>query len=409
LPIKQEFDPEAVRASARSRQEESSSSARAIRVLAFIEASSLTGPAKNLIEFARRTAHHQQSSLRVNLAIATFYRGGSLGSNEFTLACQCAGVKLHVIQEQFAFDFSVIPAIRRLIAAYDPQIVQTHNVKSHFLMRLTRACQQRRWIAFHHGYTWSDLKVRLYNQLDRWSLPSASKVVTVCRQFATDLESIGISEQRIAIRHNSVNLFLPAAEDRVLELRRSLRIPDGTQVMLTVGRLSREKGQADLIEAVSLLRKEDRERQLRLVVVGDGPDSQRLKEAARTSEVADWIVFAGHQADVSPYYTMADLMVLPSHTEGSPNSLLEAMAAGLPIVATAVGGVPEIVITEKDALLVEKHNPAALARAIARVLRDGNLRRKISAAARNTAGAYSPAAYYDFMLSVYSNCLAADS
>lgn len=409
MPFKHEFGQEPAPASTASPRGDLPPSASAIRALAFIEASRLTGPAKNLIEFARRAARPQQSGLRVNLAIATFHRGNSLGSNEFILACQQAGVEVHVIRERFTFDFSVIPAMRRLIAAYDPQIVQTHNVKSHFLMRLIAAHRGRRWIAFHHGYTWTDLKVRIYNQLDRWSLPLASRVVTVCHSFATDLEAIGVRAERITIQHNSIDAFLPAANDRVLELRRSLRIPDRTRVLLTVGRLSREKGQADLIEAVSLLRREDSQRQFRLVIVGDGPDSSRLKEAARTSAVADWILFAGHQADVTPYYTMADLMVLPSHTEGSPNCLLEAMAAGLPIVATAVGGVPEIVSANKEALLVERNNPVALACAIARVLGDKNLQLQISAAARHTASAYSPAAYCNSMLSLYTRWLGEDS
>jgi glycosyltransferase involved in cell wall biosynthesis len=85
------------------------------------------------------------------------------------------------------------------------------------------------------------------------------------------------------------------------------------------------------------------------------------------------------------------------------------MAAGLPSVATAVGGILEIVSTEKDALLVEKHNPVALARAIARVLEDENLRSQISGAARSTASTYSPSAYCDFMLSLYDSCLTEDS
>jgi glycosyltransferase involved in cell wall biosynthesis len=380
-----------------------------IRVLAFIEAASLTGPAKNLIEFARRAMHPRQSFLRANLAIATFHRSHSLASNDFILACDRAGVEVHVIPERFAFDPSVLPAMRRLIVECDPQIVQTHNVKSHFLLRLTAAHRGRRWIAFHHGYTWTDLKVRLYNQLDRWSLQLASRVVTVCRSFASDLENIGIRPERIKIQHNSVDAFLPADNVRVVELRRTLRIPVGTPVLLTVGRLSREKGQADLIEAITLLRKENGQRQLRLVIVGDGPDNHRLREAARTSTVADWVLFAGHQADVTPYYSLADLMVLPSHTEGSPNSLLEAMAAGLPIIATAVGGVPEIVTAGKEALLVEKSNPAALANAIARVLGDANLRKQLSGAARSTASAYSPDVYCESILSMYNSCLSESS
>jgi glycosyltransferase involved in cell wall biosynthesis len=382
---------------------------KAIRVLAFIEASSLTGPAKNLIEFARRTAARQTASVGINLEIATFRRSNSLAPDEFVLACQKANIEIHVIRERFAFDLAVLPQIRGLISALNPDIVQTHNVKSHFLIRLIAGYRQRRWIAFHHGYTWTDLKARLYNQLDRWSLLQASKVVTVCRSFAHELEHLGIRRERIAVRHNSVRAFLPASEERVLELKRSLGVTADTQVLLSIGRLSREKGQADLIEALSLIRKQESQRKLLLIVIGVGPESRTLKNTAKKLGVANWVVFAGHQADVAPYYTLANLMVLPSHTEGSPNVLLEAMAAGLPIIATAVGGVPEMVTSEKEAILVEVSNPGALARAIKRILGDDNLRMQLSGAARSASSIYSPEAYYDFMVSLYRSCFVENS
>jgi glycosyltransferase involved in cell wall biosynthesis len=378
-------------------------------VLAFLETSLLSGPAKNLIEFARRAANHPPSRLGADISVATFHRAGSPTSNDFVRACQDAGLGVHVIRERFAYDPAVIWAMRDLIATHDPEIVQTHAVKSHFLMRLTGAYRQRRWIAFHHGYTWTDRRAQLYNELDRWSLLSASKVVTVCRQFASALEHIGVRPERIAIHHNSVKAFLPAADDSVLELRRTLHIPPGGPVLLSVGRLSKEKGQTDLIQAVALLRKQNSDCNLRLIIVGDGPDANKLKDTARSAGVEDWVVFAGHQTDVTPYYTMADLMVLPSHTEGSPNALLEAMAAGLPIVATAVGGVPEIVTSEKEALLVEKDDPEALAAAIERVLGDEDLQMRLSSAARSTASAYSPEMYCESMLSLYGQCLAETS
>jgi glycosyltransferase involved in cell wall biosynthesis len=377
-----------------------------IRVLIIMEAFSVTGPAKNLIEFARLAASPSQSRLRVKISVATFDRGNYAGPNRFVLACRQAGVSVHVIPERAAFDFGVIAALRKLISECDPHIVQTHSVKSHFLMRLTSMYRQRHWVAFHHGYTSTNLKVTLYNQLDRWSLPAASRVVTVCRPFASALAHARVHTDRITIRHNSVKAFLPAASDKILELRRMLRIPVASQVLLTVGRLSREKGHIDLLQALSLLRESNAIGKLHLIIVGDGPEKQRLLEAASRYQVAPWVSFVGHQVDVAPYYTMADLMVLPSHTEGSPNVLLEAMAAGLPIVATSVGGVPEIVTNGKQALLVEKSNHAALASAITRLLDDANLRAQISRFARTTASAYSPAEYCNSMLSLYSGCLA---
>lgn len=374
-----------------------------IRVLDFLETPYVSGPAKNLIEFAQRARH--ASPVRANVAIATFHRGDGSASNDFTRACQRAGLELHIIQERFPYDPAIIFAMRNLLAAHNPDIIQTHSVKSHFLLRLTRAYRQHRWIAFHHGYTWTNLKVGLYNQLDHWSLPASLRVVTVCQAFAADLERLGVRKDRIAVQHNSVKPFLPPDIEVVAALRQSLRVPQDAKILLNVGRLSREKGQAELIEAVAILRKQSTDRKLHVVFVGDGPDRSRLEHIAAEENVSDCVVFAAYQADVAPYYMLADAMVLSSRTEGSPNVLLEAMAAGLPIVATAVGGVPEIAAAAKAALLVQKKDPISLAQAIAKVLDREDLRMDLSVVARKTAAAYSPETYCDALLSLYQDCM----
>jgi glycosyltransferase involved in cell wall biosynthesis len=120
----------------------------------------------------------------------------------------------------------------------------------------------------------------------------------------------------------------------------------------------------------------------RLVIVGDGPERGRLEEQAARLGVAAQTLFSGHQSDVRPYYGAADLFVLPSHTEGSPNALLEAMAAGVPSVATRVGGVPEIAPGEETALVVERANPERFAAAVDRLLGDPELARRMGEAAR---------------------------
>jgi len=364
-----------------------------------------TGPAKNLIEFACRAKDGSRSLPPANVMIATFRRGTNSTENEFVQACKLAGLETHIIQERFLFDLAVIPEIRRLVSLCKPDIVQSHAVKSHFLVRLTGINRGRHWIAFQHGYTWPHLKMRMYNYLDRWSLRAASKVVTVCQTFADDLEKIGVCPKRIVIQHNSVNPFFAATNKEISDLRQTLGISSDSKVVLCVGRFSREKAQKDLIQAVALLRRENLNRNIKCVFAGDGPDLQILKDAARFFGIEDWLIFPGRVSDLRPFYTMANLFVLPSHTEGSPNVLLEAMAAGLPIIATAVGGVPEIVRNEEEALLVEKQNPKALAQAIARVLDDNRLQRQLAETARRRIQAYSPAVYCQSILALYRSCL----
>ena len=227
-----------------------------------------------------------------------------------------------------------------MVVHRNPHILQTHNFKSHFLVRLLGLHKNSRWIAFFHGYTWTDLKNYAYNLLDLWSLRSAHRVVTVCQPFAAHLKRIGVRNERIVVQHNAVRPLQPASPDQVMDLRRNLSIPPGALVLLAVGRLSREKGHLDLIEALAVINQDSRHRQFCVVLVGDGPERDRILRRAQNLRVADRLILAGHRSTLAPFYTMADVLVLPSHTEGSPNVLLEAMAAGLPAVVTSVGVSP---------------------------------------------------------------------
>jgi glycosyltransferase involved in cell wall biosynthesis len=251
-------------------------------------------------------------------------------------------------------------------------------------MRLSGLDRKRPWIAFHHGYTTTDLKMRAYNWLDRWSLGAAARVVTVSHAFARDLARAGVAEERIRVLHNSIDVERAACvdEDNARSLRASLGIETGERVVAAAGRLSREKGHLDLIAALGLLRRLHPEMSIKLVIVGDGPERGRIDEAARAQGLGDRVVFTGQVADVRPYYAAADLLALPSHSEGSPNVLLEAMAASLPVVATSVGGVPEIVAHNESALLVEPRDATGMAEAIAAILTDAQLGRRLAAAAR---------------------------
>src|SRR5205807_78220 len=183
----------------------------------------------------------------------------------------------------------------------------------------------------------------------------------------------------------------------------------GEQVVLAVGRLSREKGQRDLVDAISRLRELNSALKFKLVIVGEGPERDSLERAINQKGFDALVLFIGHVEDISPYYAIADALALPSHSEGSPNVLLEAMAAGLPVVATAVGGVPEIAINEENALLVAPGDSDSFAQALNQVLTDPELARKLGrAAAMHVSEKFSPAAYVRSLLRVYQS-LASDA
>jgi glycosyltransferase involved in cell wall biosynthesis len=368
-----------------------------------MEASFVTGPAKNLLEFGQRSANSPDELPDIELVVAGYRRGGEAES-AFLGAVRAAGLRVEAIPENGRFDREVPARIAELVRALDPQIVQTHNVKSHFFLRQSGLWRERTWVAFHHGFTTEDLKMRLYNASARWSLPAAHHVVTVCRPFAEQLVRHGVPRERISVRHNSVKPFPPVDAEKLRAARAGIPAAEGTPLIVAIGRLSSEKGHMDLVEAAAQLR--HTQGRFHVVLVGEGIERRRIEAARRRLDLEGHVTLAGLRGDVGPYYAMADIVAVPSHSEGSPNVLLEAMIAARPIVATRVGGIPEIVTHQETALLVDARDPAAMAGALARLLADGKLRVSLAERGRRLAEeAYSPDAYRRALIGLYLEIL----
>ncbi|HVO98183.1 MAG TPA: glycosyltransferase family 4 protein [Bryobacteraceae bacterium] len=344
-----------------------------LRLLAIIEAYSMTGPAKNLIEFATIARDFD-----VDTGIATFVRGEE--SNAFIEIARKSGITVHILHERGLGDKGVIRDLAKLVASERPDIIQTHAVKSHFLARLAELPKYAPWIAFHHGYTWPTMRARAYNQLDRWSLRAAARVLTVNLPFREELAAKGVARERIEIVHNAIRSDWGAmAAGSSEDLRTALGIAPGRNVILSVGRLSREKNHLSLLRAFHQL---PSNLNSQLLVVGEGPERGRIERQIQRLGLAGQVTLTGHQRSAESYYRIANLAVLSSRTEGSPNALLEAMAAGVPVVATNVGGIPEIVTHDESALLVPPGDIGKMASAMEKLLTDASSAQKFVARGR---------------------------
>ena len=376
-----------------------------MKIVSLIEATTMNAVAKGTLEFyrtARELSGAGESSIEG--AVITFDRAADQAHpNEFIRTFRDFGIKVEIIPERRRFDLSVIPALRNFVEAFHPDIVVTHSVKSHFLMWRSRLWKEYPWVALHHGYTTTDRKMRVYNRLDRWSLPKADRVLTVCHAFAQELANItGISVEEISVRHNAIRPSPPPDSTEIESLRERYGLAENDRVILSIGRLSKEKGHRDLISAFIHLCDTNPETKARLMIVGDGPERESLQAAAKITSVNERVIFAGQVSNVQPFYAIADVFVLPSHSEGSPNVLLEAMAANVPVVATAVGGVPEIVANDASALLVPANDPAALAGAIDRLLADQELGKRLTqTAAALIKSDHSPEQHAEALIAIY--------
>jgi glycosyltransferase involved in cell wall biosynthesis len=345
-----------------------------------MEANSVTGPAKNLIGFCRWLGTPEGAQTGLKVAIGTFSRNAGTDNRAFADAVRDAGVDLHIIHERFRYDPGVLAQIREIANKSQPDIIQTHNNKSHLVIKLLPELRRKRlWLAFHHGDTYTDFKQRVFNNVDRVSLRSADRVVTVCQAFTPRLAACGVTPDRIRILHNSAMPVSPVSPAEREELRSRLGIGTEEAVVLTIGRLSKEKGHADLLRALQQLRTNDRK--WKLVLVGIGPERDALARLARSLDLSERVIFAGSHADVRPFYATADVFALPSLSEGSSNVLLEAMAAKVPIAATRAGGNAEIILHNETGLLVPIGDSQCLASAIAQLLAEPNLASRFAEAA----------------------------
>ncbi|MGZ4618827.1 MAG: glycosyltransferase family 4 protein [Frankiaceae bacterium] len=163
------------------------------------------------------------------------------------------------------------------------------------------------------------------------------------------------------------------------------RLSDSALVLGMVSVLRPGKGHTEAIEALRILQRANRD--IRLLIVGDGPSRDSIE--ADAADLGDAVVFIGFLDDVMPALDVIDILVHPSHHEAFPTALLEAMSAGVPIIATAVGGVPEIVLHGETGVLVSPPpDPARLAAAIQPVVEDESLRERLGDAARARFAAY---------------------
>jgi sugar transferase (PEP-CTERM/EpsH1 system associated) len=269
-----------------------------------------------------------------------------------------------------------------------PAIVHTRNVGTLDTVFVSRLAGVPVRVHGEHGWDMHDLhgRSRKYRLLRRMCAPLVKRFVAVSSDLATWLsESTGISRDRITHIVNGVDCqrFRPDPQERSRRTR-EFGVPSGAIVIGTVGRLEMVKGQDQLLRAwPSITRRAAAAgRQVRLLLVGDGGRRAALESLARELDIDATVIFAGMCANVAEILQTMDVFVLPSLNEGISNTVLEAMATGLPVVATRVGGNPELITDGVTGYLVDPGETEQLATAVATLVQDDALRSRMSAASR---------------------------
>src|SRR5438067_10074199 len=242
--------------------------------------------------------------------------------------------------------------LARLIRRERPQILHTHTAKAGTVGRVAAllAGSRRPPIVVHtfHGHVlrgyFGPLRSLFFRLLERWLATRTTALIAVSPQVRDDLVALGVAHQdRFVVIRLGIELderVAPEANGRA-ESRRYLGIPGDRFAVGWIGRMTAVKRTDDVLVAFKQLR--DGGVDACLCMVGDGPDRVQLERRAHELGVVKDTLFLGYQEEVAPFYAAFDALVLPSANEGTPVSAIEALAAGRPVVATRVGGVPDVV------------------------------------------------------------------
>lgn len=284
-------------------------------------------------------------------------------------------------------DARALGAVVRIARRYRPHIVHTHLAKAGFVGRLAaRASGARVVIHTYHGSVlrgyFGRRESALYLMIERAMARLSTRIVAISESGRRELIELGVApEHKIVVV--PLGLDLERFRERIdpAEARRALGLGEGPTVGI-VARLVPIKDVATFIRAAALARAQLPD--LTAVVIGDGEQRAELERLAASLAAGSgngWFRFLGWRADLPTVLAALDVVTLSSLNEGSPVSLIEAMAAGRPVLATAVGGVPDVITADATGLLVPPRDPSAFAAAIIRLARDRALRERLGAAA----------------------------
>ncbi|MGC1870091.1 MAG: glycosyltransferase [Acidobacteriaceae bacterium] len=353
-------------------------------VLHLIGSNLVGGPEKQIL-------HHAQNmqDTEYQLSIGSFHdlqeRPEVLIAAEqrnIPTVCLPGGIRLDLVSH-----------LSRILAQRKGCLLCTHGFKSNVVGYLASRATHTPHVAFLRGFTAENKRVIFYEMLERQALKRADRVVCVSEKQAEEIAVLRGKRRRPPFVVK--NAMLPPYSrhyDREPVSRKSIGIPDNAFVFGSVGRLSAEKGHRFMISAFhQLCAQTPAETPLHLIVVGDGREQKPMEEQASHLGIRGKIYFAGFQGNCTEWMQLMDCLVQPSLTEGTPNAVLEALCLRVPVIASAVGGVPDLIVDGRNGLLVPAGDVDRLAIAMKKMWSSPELKNEFAVAAAELTREYTSA------------------
>jgi len=253
--------------------------------------------------------------------------------------------------------------LKKLIHGNSYDLIHTHGYLADLLGYLVSKKVKLPIISTCHGFIYDGMKLKLFYNLDIRVLRSFDKIISVSDSLKTDLINKNVPADKISLIENTPELITTNDRQEMrYKLRKKFSVKSNEILLGYIGRLSEEKGLCYLIESIKSL--DDTTHKFKLILIGKGCQDTKLKLLSDKYRISSKVIFAGFQKDIDSWLAAIDIFILPSLTEGTPMVLLEAMSHGVPCIASAVGGVPLLIESGVDGILVQPGNPSEINSAI---------------------------------------------
>ena len=314
-------------------------------------------------------------------------------------------IESHVIPCDGQVDRTVRGSIQKLAAKTRADIIHAHGYKADVYVYLALRRSDYPLISTCHNWINQDPMVSFYGFVDRLILRKYSAVVAVSNEVRNRLLGAGVCENKVYLIRNGIDLR--PFESAVPSLRGGIA-PETAPIVGWVGRLSNEKGADIFLHAAALVLIQVPHAQF--LLVGEGPEEINLEALIDELSIRPSVTLVGRRDDMPSVYASMDVMVSSSRQEGLPMAILEAMAAGLPLVASAVGEVPTVVLNDRTGVLVKEEDASVLAAGIVELLGDYSKRVRFGSTARQLVAAeYSAERMAADYLAVYEDAITVKS
>jgi len=313
------------------------------------------------------------------------------------------GFDSHLIPCSGRIDRTTIASIRELVDQTGADVVHAHGYKADLYVYFALRGMGVPLVSTCHTWYDTDLFVSLYGMADRYVLRKYTRVVAVSDDVKQRLLKAGVGEGKIRMVRNGIDL---SPFDGAILAHLEGRAADHALVVGLVGRLAWEKGVDLFLEAAAEVLVEVPE--TRFKVIGEGPDREKLERLIDRLNIRESVNLMGRREDMASQYASMDVMVSSSRQEGLPLAILEGMASGLALVATAVGEVPKVIVDGRTGLLVPAQDAGSLAAGIMELLHNPEKRKRLGGAARQLIEEeYSAARMTADYLRVYQEAIVA--